>query len=293
VAKLDPIPIDTEIAGGFGGIARLYGREGLKRLLASHVCVVGIGGVGSWAAEAIARSAVGSITLIDLDEICQTNLNRQVHALENTIGRAKVDVMRERIQMIRPDCRVDARRTFFTAATADAILATRYDYVVDAIDNAPNKCRLIVNCRDRQIPIICAGAAGGRCDPNRIVTTDLSRSVQDSLLARVRKMLRKDYGFPRDPRRKFRIDCVFSSERAVYPHIDGTVCTTKDPRTDLRLDCESGFGTVSFVTGAFGFALAARVVETIAQGPKRRDRTRESGRGQCPLWFNQNHDRKV
>ena len=265
----NPIPMDIERAGWFGGIARIYGREGLERLWESQVCVVGIGGVGSWAAEALARTAIGSITLVDLDEICRTNLNRQVHALEGTVGRAKVDVMRERIQMIHPDCRVDARQVFFTSNTAESVLATRYDYVIDAIDNAPNKCRLIAGCRERQIPIICAGAAGGRRDPNRIVTTDLSRSIHDSLLARVRKLLRKDYGFPGDPKRKFRVDCVFSPEPAVYPQADGTVCATKDPETDLRLDCESGFGTVSFVTGAFGFALAARVVEAIAQGKKK------------------------
>ena len=266
MANFDPIPIDTEIAGRFGGIARLYGRDGLKHLLASHVCVVGIGGVGSWAAEALARSAVGSITLIDLDEICQTNLNRQIHALEGTIGQAKVDVMRERIRMIHPDCRVDARQTYFTAATAESILATRYDYVIDAIDNAEHKCRLILDCRERQIPIICAGAAGGRRDPNRIQIADLARVIQDSLLARVRRILRQDYGFPRDLRRKFQVDCVFSPEPSVYPQADGSVRARRDPKAVLRLDCESGFGTAAFVTGGFGFAAAARVIERLATG---------------------------
>jgi tRNA A37 threonylcarbamoyladenosine dehydratase len=168
--------------------------------------------------------------------------------------------------MIHPGCRVDARQVFFTASTAESILATRYDHVIDAIDHAPDKCRLILECRERKTPVICAGAAGGRRDPCRTQTADLARVIQDSLLARVRRILRQEHGFPRDIRRKFRVDCVFSPERAVHPQIDGTVCETRDPESDLRLDCESGFGTVSFVTGAFGFALAARVVEKIATG---------------------------
>ncbi len=250
----------------FGGIARLYGADALERLLASHVCVVGIGGVGSWAAEALARSAVGSITLIDLDEICQTNLNRQVHALDGTIGQVKVDVMRDRIRMIHPDCRIAARQAFFGAATAESILATRYDYVVDAIDNAHDKSRLIVDCRERKIPIICAGGAGGRRDPNQIRIADLSRAIHDPLLARVRRILRQDYGFPRNLKTKFRVDCVFSPERSVYPQSDGSVCEKRDPKAGQRSGRESGLGTVSVVTGAFGFAAAARVIESIATG---------------------------
>lgn len=266
MADLDPIPIDPEIAGRFGGIARLYGTDALKRLLASHVCVVGIGGVGSWAAEALARSAVGSITLIDPDEICRTNLNRQIHALEGTIGQAKVEVMRDRILMIHPDCRIDARQSFFTAATAESVLATRYDYVIDAIDNAHHKCRLIIDCRERQIPIICAGGAGGRRDPNQIRIADLARAIQDPLLARVRRILRQDYGFPRNLKKNFRVDCVYSPELSVYPQTDGSVCEKRDPEAARRPGRESGLGTVSFVTGAFGFAAAARVIERIANG---------------------------
>ena len=250
----------------FGAIARLYGRDGLERLRTARVCVIGIGGVGSWAAEALARSSVGALTLIDLDEICETNLNRQVHALDETIGRAKVDAMAERIQAINPDCRVTAQQVFFTPANAESILAETFDHVVDGIDNVPNKCLLLARCRALGIPIVTAGAAGGRRDPGRVQTADLSRAIHDSLLARVRKILRRDHGFPRERRWKFRIDCVFSPETTVFPQSDGSVCATRDEETELRLDCESGFGTAAFVTGTFGFALAARVVNRIASG---------------------------
>ena len=249
----------------FGGIGRLYGQNGLRRLLEAHVCVIGIGGVGSWAAEALARSALGAITLVDLDEVCETNLNRQVHAIEGTVGRAKAEVMAGRIQAIHQECRVTARQEFLTAATADSILEQGYNFVIDAIDNVPNKCLLIARCRSLDLPVITAGAAGGRRDPGQIQTVDLARAIHDPLLARVRKVLRQNYRFPRDRRRKFEVDCVFSPEPMLYPQPDGSVCPSKDPRTDLRLDCESGYGTASFVTGAFGFALAARVVTRIAE----------------------------
>lgn len=250
----------------FGGIGRLYGQDGLLRLQGAHVCVIGIGGVGSWAAEALARSAVGAITLVDLDEICETNLNRQVHAIEGTVGRAKVEAMAGRIQAIHPGCRVTAHQAFFTAATAETMLEPGYDFVIDAIDNVSHKCLLIDRCRTTGLPVISAGAAGGRRDPGQIRTVDLTRAIHDPLLARVRKILRQKYGFPRERRRKFKVDCVFSPEPTFFPQSDGSVCPRKDPGTDLRLDCESGYGTASFVTGAFGFALAARVVTRIAEG---------------------------
>jgi tRNA A37 threonylcarbamoyladenosine dehydratase len=209
---------------------------------------------------------VGAITLVDLDEVCQTNLNRQVHAIEGTVGRPKVEVMEERLRAINPSCRVQARPVFFSPTSADELLAPKYDYVIDAIDHVPNKCLLIARCRSAGIPIITAGAAGGRRDPALVQTTDLTRAIHDPLLARVRKCLRQHYEFPRERRRKFKVDCVFSPEPAQYPQTDGSVCQTRDPGADLRLDCESGFGTVSFVTGAFGFALAAQTVNQIAAG---------------------------
>lgn len=257
--------MDSTLERRFGGISRLYGQDGLRRLLQAHVCVVGIGGVGSWAAEALARSAVGAITLVDLDEVCETNLNRQVHAIEGTVGRAKVEVMADRIRAIQPECRVEARQVFFTPATADNILQPGFDFVIDAIDNVPNKCLLIARCRSLDLPVITTGAAGGRREPGRIQTADLARAIHDPLLAKVRKVLRQEHGFPRERRLKFEVDCVYSPESRFFPQENGSVCPSKDPGTPLRLDCESGFGTASFVTGAFGFALAARAVTHIAE----------------------------
>ena len=149
----------------FGGIARLYGRGGLERLRAAHVCVVGLGGVGTWAAEALARSGLGALTLVDLDEVCTSNINRQLHALTETMGRAKVGVMAARIRAINPDCRVQAEQQFFNAQSAIALLAPSFDFVLDAIDNVTNKVLLLAGCRQRQLPVVACG--GGRGPPGR------------------------------------------------------------------------------------------------------------------------------
>lgn len=248
----------------FGGIHRLFGRAGCERLRAAHVCVVGLGGVGSWAVEALARSGMGQLTLVDFDEICITNSNRQLHALAGNFGRPKVDVMAHRIRSINPDCPVNPVMAFYTAATAEQILAAHYDYVVDAIDDSAMKCHLIAQCRARGLPVIVSGGAGGRRDPTQVRIADLAFSSHDGLLEQVRSRLRKEYHFPRG-REPFGVDCVFSTERAVYPADDGSVCAERPDHADLRLDCHSGFGTASFVTGAFGFALASQVVRRIAE----------------------------
>ena len=145
----------------FGGIARLYGQSGLQKLRAAHICVVGIGGVGVWAAEALARSGVGALALVDLDEICATNINRQLHALTETVGRAKVEVMAERIRAINPECRVDVEQKFFNAQTAEELLAPKFDFVLDAIDSVTNKVLLLAKCREKKIPAVSCGGAGG------------------------------------------------------------------------------------------------------------------------------------
>ena len=249
----------------FGGIARLYGRDALARLRAAHVCVIGIGGVGSWAAEALARSGVGKLTLIDLDEVCVSNVNRQLHALNDAVGRAKVEVMAERVRGINPECDVRAAMQFFTAETAGELLATGFDYVVDAIDSMANKCLLIARCRDAGIPIIICGGAGGRRDPTQVRIADLSLTSHDRLLTKVRDTLRQDFGFPRG-KKKFHVPAVYSPESPVYPARDGTVCASRESNTNgesLKLNCDSGFGTATFVTGTFGFAAAAHVVAEI------------------------------
>ncbi|MEO6003979.1 MAG: tRNA threonylcarbamoyladenosine dehydratase [Opitutus sp.] len=252
----------------FGGVGRLWGREGLQRLHGAHVAVVGVGGVGSWTVEGLARSGVGQLSLIDLDDVCVTNINRQLPALESTIGRSKVAVLEERVRAINPECQVQAVMEFFTAGTVERLLAPSFDYVVDAIDNMTNKARLIAACRDRGLPCLTVGAAGGRRDLTQIRVGDLGDAENDLLLRQVRKKLRRDFGFlpgAQRGRMQFGVRCVWSGERPVFPWADGTCASTPEPGSDLTLDCESGFGSAVFVTGAFGLAAAGEVVRQIAE----------------------------
>jgi tRNA A37 threonylcarbamoyladenosine dehydratase len=250
----------------FGGIARLYGKSGLEKLRAAHVCVIGIGGVGAWAAEALARSGVGTLTLLDLDEICVTNINRQLHALTETVGRAKVAVMAERIRAINPDCRMTAAQTFFTAQTAAELLAPKYDFIIDAIDDVTNKMLLLVRCRENNLPVVTCGGAGGRRELTSIRVGDLSKASHDKLLAEVRRRLRKEHGFPGE-QSAMGVPCVYSVERTVFPQADGSVCEMRSAAEDgTKLNCNGGLGSATFVTGAFGFAAAGFVVRKIAEG---------------------------
>jgi tRNA threonylcarbamoyladenosine dehydratase len=248
----------------FGGMARLYGRAGLERLLRAHVCVVGVGGVGSWTVEALARSGVGAITMIDLDEVCITNINRQLPAMDGTVGRPKVGVLAERIAAIHPGCAVRAEQEFFTEATAARFLAEPYTWVVDAIDVPKHKCLLIASCRERGVPVLTVGGAGGRRDATAVRVEDLAHSGHDALLRVVRRELRQDYGFPKEQATSFGVPCVYSQEAPFFPWSDGSVCDRKEEGSPLALDCASGFGSATFVTGAFGFAAAGEVVRRIA-----------------------------
>jgi tRNA A37 threonylcarbamoyladenosine dehydratase len=249
----------------FGGIRRLYSGEGQERLRHAHVCVIGVGGVGSWAVEALARSGIGALTLVDMDDICLSNTNRQLHALDGEIHKAKVDSLATRVHAINPDCKVNAVRAFFVTSNARQLLEPKFDYVFDAIDAVREKALCIALCRELKIPVITSGGAGGRRDPTRVTVDDLSRATHDRLLQSLRKTLRTDHGFPRGEK-KFGVECVFSPEPPVFPQNDGTVCATREAGSDLRLDCRSGFGTATFVTGTFGFAAAARIVSRIAAG---------------------------
>jgi len=249
----------------FGGIARLYGLSGLTKLRAAHVCVVGIGGVGTWAVEALARSGIGTITLVDLDEVCVTNVNRQLHALTETVGRAKVEAMAERIRAINPDCQIFAEQKFFNEQAAAELLAPKYDFIFDAIDDVANKVLLLVQCRDKQIPIITSGGAGGRRELTAVRVGDLSQASHDKLLAEVRRRLRTEHGFPAG-QSAMNVACVYSVERTVYPQADGSVCEMRSAAEDgTRLNCNGGLGSATFVTGAFGFAAAGFVVRKIAE----------------------------
>lgn len=255
----------SDFEARFGGIARLYGKDGLERLRAAHICVLGIGGVGTWAVEALARSGIGALTLVDLDEICVSNINRQIHSLTETAGRAKVAVMAERIHAINPGCRVTVEQVFFNAQTADTLLAPRYDFMLDAIDSVANKVLLLARCRDKDLPVVSCGAAGGRRDGTQVRVADLARVTHDRLLAGVRKKLRQEFHFSADGS-PLGIECVFSAEAPVFAQRDGTVCAVRgEPEEDgTRLDCNGGLGSATFVTGAFGFAAAGLAVQKIA-----------------------------
>lgn len=244
----------------FGGVARLYGQAGAERLRGAQVCVVGIGGVGSWAAEALARSSVGAITLIDLDMVAESNTNRQIHALGDIYGKAKVDAMAERILAINPECRISTVEDFVTPENVAELIDGRFDAVIDAIDQVKAKAAMIAYCRRQKLPIVTAGAAGGQIDPTQIRTADLSQTVQDPLLAKVRSVLRREYGFPRDGKKKFGVTAVYSTEPLRYPEA-GQVCATDSGPTGLNC---AGFGSSVCVTSVFGMAAAARVLSLIA-----------------------------
>jgi tRNA A37 threonylcarbamoyladenosine dehydratase len=250
----------------FGGIRRLISADGLERLRSSHVCVIGLGGVGSWAVEALARSGIGRLTLVDMDDVCISNVSRQLHALTSELGKPKSEVMEQRVKAINPDCRVHPLQSFFLKSTAEEILQQRFDFVVDAIDDSDIKCLLISKCRERGISVITSGASAGRRDPTAIEVTDLAFCSHDRLLQGVRKKLRRHFGFPAADE-PLGVECVISREQMVYARKDGTLCNTKEEGIDLRQDCHTGYGAASFVTGAFGLIAASRVVQNLAKPP--------------------------
>jgi tRNA A37 threonylcarbamoyladenosine dehydratase len=237
----------------FGGMVRLHGAEAAARIAAAHVCVIGIGGVGSWAAEALARSGVGRLTLIDLDHVAESNINRQVHALGATLGQAKVLAMRDRIADINPRCEVVCIEEFITPENIAQLLPA-CDAIVDAIDQVRAKAALIAHCRRAQVALVTTGGAGGRSDPTQLRIDDLSRTVQDPLASKVRARLRKEYGFPRDPKKKFGVACVYSIEPIQRPQ--GAACDLDEAGLH-GLNC-AGYGSSVCVTAAFGMAAAAR-----------------------------------
>ncbi len=250
----------SDYAERFGGLQRLYGDQGFELLKQLNIAVVGIGGVGSWAAEALARSGVGNIALIDFDEICLTNTNRQVHALTETVGQKKVEVMAERIGQIAPECRCTPIVDFITMENHESLLLKGYDYVIDAIDSIKFKSVMIYYCKRNKIPIITTGGAGGRNDPGMIQVADLSRTYNDALAAKVRSQLRSQYNFTRNTKRSFGVECVFSSQQPVYPKDDGSVSHAKPGIHGISLDCRFGYGAFTPVTASFGMIAAARAI---------------------------------
>ena len=244
----------------FGGVQRLYSDQAFSKLNNAHVCVVGVGGVGSWACETLARNGVGEITLIDADDICVTNINRQIHAVSETIGQEKVTAMANRIKSINPDCKVHSMPAFFLESTAEELLSTHYDFVIDAIDSIKHKCLLIHLCKENNIKLVTVGGAGGKTQIKGIEVCDLGLTHGDRLLAKVRATLRKNYGFPKFKGKKFKVVSVFSSENVKLPWCEVDQEKTK---TSLKLDCNNGFGTDMAVISVFGITAAHYVVQQL------------------------------
>ncbi len=257
---------EVDAARRFGGIDRLYGSGAARALASAHACVVGVGGVGSWVAEALARSGVGRLSLVDLDHVAESNINRQAHALDSTLGQAKVLAMAARIADINPLCRVETVEDFLTSDNAAALLVG-FDAVVDAIDNVRAKVAIAATCRTRGLALVMAGGAGGKLDPARICVGDLSRTEHDPLLSKVRARLRKEHGFTRDPRRKFGIEVVYSTEPLRFPLAADESCELPagdDAAVPISgpqgLAC-AGYGSSVAVTASVGLFCAARAIE--------------------------------
>lgn len=252
----------ADLARRFTGVRRLYGDAAFDFFQSAHIAVVGIGGVGSWAAEALARSGIGQLTLIDLDMVAESNVNRQVHALGEAFGKAKTTAMAERIRAINPACRITEIEDFVTPDNLGQMLDHGFDYVIDAIDQVRTKAAMIAWCTAHDMPLVTAGGAGGQIDPTRIEIADLARTVQDPLLAKVRSLLRKEYGFPRDAKKRFGIPAVFSSEPLRYPET-GASCETHSVQNGLNC---AGYGSSVCVTASFGFCAAGEVLRQLATG---------------------------
>ncbi len=248
---------EMDVARRFGGVSRLYGEQGLASFQAANICVIGIGGVGSWAVEALARNAIGSMTLIDLDNVAESNVNRQLHAVNGAFGKAKVAAMAERISSINPDCKVEQIEDFVTVENVAAMLGKGFDMVLDAIDDARAKVAIAAYCRQQNIPLIIVGGAGGRLDPTRIQSADLAKVTGDRLLAKVRNSLRRDHNFPRGEKTKFNIQAVYSDEQVQKPE---AACETDAALSGLNC---AGYGSSVCVTAPFGMAAAALVLKQL------------------------------
>ncbi len=250
----------------FAGTRRLYGDTALECLRHSHVCVIGIGGVGSWSVEALARSGVGQLTLIDMDDVCVTNINRQIHAMTATVGQSKIEVMAERVKGINPECIVHLIDDFISEDNIKNYITSDFDYVLDAIDSIKPKTALLAYCKRNKIKVITVGGAGGQSDPTQIKVADLTKTIQDPLAAKLRNNLRRFYNFSKTQGRKFGIECVYSTEQLKYPQADGSVCHAKATADgSKKMDCASGFGAATMVTATFGFIAASRIITKLTE----------------------------
>ncbi|MGF1643717.1 MAG: tRNA cyclic N6-threonylcarbamoyladenosine(37) synthase TcdA [Thiotrichales bacterium] len=256
----------TDPSRRFGGVARVYGAAALARFTRAHVTVIGLGGVGSWAVEGLARSGIGRLTLIDLDHVCESNVNRQLHALDGNFGKAKTAALAERILAINPACVVSTIEDFLTPDNQAELLANGSDWTIDCIDHARAKAALIYHCRRAKRKLITVGGAGGMIDPTRIRVADLGRAIHDPLLSKTRRLLRQDYGVARDPKKRFEVACVYSEEQPVFPDGEGGLCA-RPGGAGSTLNCAGGLGSAVCVTATFGFVAAAQVLRKLARAP--------------------------
>lgn len=228
---------------------------------------------GFWAAEALARTGIGAITLIDMDDVCVTNTNRQIHALKGTVGRAKTEVMAERILAINPECKVTCVDDFITPENTEALISRDFTYVIDAIDSVRPKAALLAWCRRNKIPLVTTGGAGGQIDPTQIQVADLAKTIQDPLAAKLRERLKSDFKIVKNSKGKLGIDCVFSTEALMYPQPDGSVCASRSTAEGpKRMDCASGFGAATMVTATFGFVAVSHALKKSSRKPPEADR---------------------
>lgn len=251
----------------FLGFKQLVGADAFARITNASICVVGLGGVGSWVVEALARCGIGALTIVDLDEVCVTNINRQLHALSSTVGRSKAQVLGERVLEINPKCSVTVISKFFTDRSAEEILKGPFELVIDTIDSVDQKVILISECVRRKIPLVTVGSAGDRLSPQLAQVRDLSKTIHDPMLQIVRKRLRQDHSFPRSERTKFGIPCVYAPlQRGARSEKDscglGEVDTPKPARG--RSNCNAGLGSAVFVTGSLGFLAAAEAIRLVS-----------------------------
>ena len=246
----------------FGGIARLYGNNALVELSQAHIAVIGLGGVGSWAAEALARTGVGNITLVELDDICITNSNRQSHALHGDIGKSKLAQTSQRLKQINPDITVHEHHDFLSLQNIPKLINQEQHAVIDAIDSVKVKAGLASYCSALKIRLIMCGSSGGKKNPQRIKVADLGNTKCDRMLAKIRHELYRTYKFSRDTKRRFRIDVIYSDEQMLYPKPDGSVCMEKSVlENGTKLDCAGGFGSSVMVTSTFGMLAASQAIE--------------------------------
>jgi tRNA A37 threonylcarbamoyladenosine dehydratase len=249
----------------FGSLQRVYGKAVVEMLGALHVCVIGIGGVGSWTAESLVRSGLGEITLVDGDNVSMGNINRQIHALHSTLGQPKVEVMKRRLLDINPDCEVHIIQEYINDDNDRDILERGYDCVIDAIDGFRTKANIIYCCKRNKIPVITTGGAGGLVDPTQLKVSDLSSTWNDPLAAKVRSELRYRYNFTRNKRYTFGVPCVYSTEQQRYPDQEGKIGYAKPGVSGLTLDCNYGYGSSVMVTSAFGMTASAVAIERMAK----------------------------